>query len=65
MASLQNSACRFVLLLVFGATLAGAQSSTATLRLLTHADQVRHLSMDEAALGGGFRVIQLGAKVYF
>jgi signal transduction histidine kinase len=56
MASLQNSACRLVLLLVFGATLAAAQSTTASLPLLTHADQVRHLSAQEAALGYPVRI---------
>ena len=48
MASMQNSLLRLLLLLVFGAALAGAQSPIASLPLLTHADQVRHLSADEA-----------------
>jgi signal transduction histidine kinase len=57
MASLQNSLLRSLLLLVFGAALASAQSATASLLpLLTHADQVRHLSTDEAALGYPVRI---------
>ena len=48
--------CRFLLLVVFGAALASAQSTTASLPLLTHADQVRHLSADEAALGYPVRI---------
>ncbi|MGZ4732073.1 MAG: sensor histidine kinase [Terriglobales bacterium] len=56
MASLQNSLCRFALLLVVGAALASAQSNTASLPLLTHADQVRHLSAEEAALGYPVRI---------
>lgn len=56
MASMQNSLLRLLLLLVFGAALAGAQSTIASLPLLTHADQVRHLSADEAALGYPVRI---------
>ena len=56
MASLQNSPLKFLLLLVSGAALASAQSTTTSLPLLTHADQVRHLSSDEAALGYPVRI---------
>ncbi|HEX6822585.1 MAG TPA: hypothetical protein VF123_11045, partial [Candidatus Sulfotelmatobacter sp.] len=56
MASMQNSLLRLLLLLVLGAALASAQSTTASLPLLTHADQVRRLSADEAALGYPVRI---------
>ena len=56
MDSLQNSLFRFLLLLAFSAVLASAQSTTSSLPLLTHADQVRHLSADEAALGYPVRI---------
>ncbi len=56
MDSLQNSPFRFLLLVVFGAALASAQSTTASLPLLTHADQLRHLSAEEAALGYPVRI---------
>ena len=56
MDSLQNSLFRFLLLLAFRAVLASAQSTTSSLPLLTHADQVRHLSADEAALGYPVRI---------
>jgi len=56
MDSLQNSPFRFLPLVVFGAALASAQSTTASLPLLTHADQVRHLSAEEAALGYPVRI---------
>src|SRR5437763_17223169 len=56
MDSLQHSHFRFLLLLAFRAVLASAQSTTSSLPLLTHADQVRHLSADEAALGYSVRI---------
>jgi signal transduction histidine kinase len=56
MASPQKSLLRVLLLLAFGAPLASGQSSTASLPLLTQADQVRHLTADEAALGYPVRI---------
>ena len=56
MADPQNPVSRFLLLLLFGVIYASAQSTTASLPVLTHADQVRHLSAEEAALGYPVRI---------
>ena len=55
MTRLQNSICGLTLFFVLSA-LAGAQSMTTSLPLLSHADQVRHLSAEEAALGYPVRI---------
>ncbi len=49
MSAIRNTVAGFALLL--SPYLASAQSTSASLPLLTHADQVRHLSPEEAALG--------------
>lgn len=55
MSGSQKAFVVFALLISFGAS-AAAQSTTASLPLLTHADQIRHLSAEEAALGYAVRI---------
>lgn len=50
MTGIQKTVVVFTFLIAFGAR-AIAQSATTSMPLLTHADQIRHLSPEEAALG--------------